>query len=83
MILKELEEMPKSGFSSLFIGVMYAYKGDFDKSFEAWNYENKPAWFPWIRVMFLPDEIKKDPRFLKLIRDMNLPDPAPLVYHSE
>jgi len=80
MILKELEEMPKSGFSSLFIGIMYAYKGDFDKSFEAWKYENKHAWFPWIRVMFLPDEIKKDPRFLKLIRDMNLPDPAPLVY---
>jgi adenylate cyclase len=80
-ILKELEEMPKSGFSSLFIGVHYAYLGDFEKSFDAWNYENKHAWFPWLRVMFLPDEIKKDPKFLKLIRDMDLPDPAPLIYH--
>jgi len=80
-ILKELEEMPKSGWSTLFIGVYYAYLGDYDKSFEAWNYENKHAWFPWLRVMFVPDEIRKDPRFLKMIRDMNLPDPAPLIYN--
>ena len=79
-VLKELEEMPKNGFSSLFIGVHYAYLGDFDKAFDAWNYENKHAWFPWIRVMFVPDEMREDPRFLKLIRDMNLPDPAPLMY---
>jgi TolB-like protein len=79
-ILSELEEMPKSGFNSLFIGIMYAHLGDFDKSFEAWNYENKHAWFPWIRVLFVPDEIRRDPRFLKIIRDMNLPDPGPLVY---
>jgi len=82
-ILKELEEMPKNGWSTLFIGVHYAYLGDFDKSFEAWNYENKHGWFPWLRVMFVPDEIRKDPRFLKLIRDMNLPDPSPLIYNPE
>jgi adenylate cyclase len=81
-ILKELEEMPKNGFSTLFVGIYYAYLGDFDKSFVAWNYENKHAWFPWLRVMFVPDEIRKDPRFLKLIRDMNLPDPAPLQFDS-
>ena len=79
-ILNELEAMPKSGFSTLFIGIMYAHLGDFDKSFEAWNYENKHAWFPWIRVLFVPDEMRRDPRFLKIIRDMNLPDPAPLLY---
>lgn len=80
VILNELEEMPKSGFSTLFIGIMYAHLGDFDKSFEAWNYENKHAWFPWIRVIFVPDKMREDPRFLKIIRDMNLPDPSPLVY---
>jgi hypothetical protein len=30
--------------------------------------------------MFTTEEFRKDPRFLKLIRDMNLPDPAPLNY---
>jgi hypothetical protein len=33
--------------------------------------------------LFFSDEIRKDPRFLKIIRDMNLPDPAPFVYHPE
>jgi hypothetical protein len=57
--------------------------GDYDKSFEYWNSENKAAWLPWLRVSFLPDELKKDPRFIQLMRDMNLPDPAPLVYDPE
>jgi TolB-like protein len=80
-ILNELEGLPPNDFFDLFIGVMYAHLGDYDKSFEAWNLDNKHAWFPGIRVMFVPDEIRKDPRFLKLMRDMNLPDPAPLVYN--
>jgi TolB-like protein len=80
-VLKELEEMPINGYNALLIGVMYADLGEFDKAFEAWSYENKPAWFPWLRVMFVPDEMKEDPRYLKLIRDMNLPDPAPLIYN--
>jgi hypothetical protein len=33
--------------------------------------------------MFSTEKIRKDPRFLKMIRDMNLPDPAPLVYYPE
>jgi hypothetical protein len=33
--------------------------------------------------MFVPDEIRKDPRFLKIMRDLDLPDPGPLVYHPE
>jgi len=81
-VLKELEGKPLNGYRSLCIGVMYAYLGDFDKTFDAWNYENKHGWYPWIRVMFVPDELRKDPRYLKLIRDMNLPDPAPLEYDS-
>ncbi len=79
-ILKEMEQMPPNDFIDLFIGVYYAYLGDYDKSFEMWNTDNKAAWFPGIRVMFVPDEIRKDPRFIQLMRDMNLPDPAPLEY---
>jgi len=81
-VLKELEEMPINGYNALLVGVMYADLGEFDKAFEAWSFENKPAWFPWLRVMFVPDEMREDPRYLKLIRDMNLPDPAPLEYDS-
>ena len=82
-ILSEMEQMPETGFSTLFIGVYYAHLGDFDKAFEAWDYENKAAWFPWLRVMWVPDDIRKDPRFLEIMRDLDLPDPGPLVYHPE
>ena len=79
-ILKEMEEIPPNDFIDLFIGVYYAYLGDYDKSFEMWNIENEAAWFVGLRIMFVPDEIRKDPRFIQLMRDMNLPDPAPLEY---
>lgn len=82
-ILKKLEELPVDGYNALCIGIMYAQLGDLDKAFESWSYENKHAWFPWLRVTFVPKEIKNDPRFLKMIRDMNLPDPSPLIYNPE
>ena len=82
-IVNELEGLPINGFRALFLATMYAKLGDYDKAFNYLNYEDKPGWFPWIRVMFLNNEIRKDPRFLKIIRDMNLPDPAPIVYHPE
>jgi tetratricopeptide (TPR) repeat protein len=82
-VLNELESLPQNGFRALLLAVMYSKLGDFDKTFEYLNYEKKHGWFPWIRVYFFDDEIRKDPRFLKIIRDMNLPDPAPLVYHPE
>jgi len=80
-VLDELESLPQNGFRALLLAVMYSKLGDFDKTFEYLNYEKKHGWFPWIRVYFFNDEIRKDPRFLKIIRDMNLPDPAPLIYH--
>ena len=80
-IVNELESLPLNGFRALFLASMYAELGEFDKAFEYLNYEQKHGWYPWIRVIFFSDEFRKDPRFLKLIRDMNLPDPAPLVYH--
>ena len=79
-VLKELESKPLNGYRALCLAVMYADLKDYDNSFKYLNYENKHGWYPWIRVMFVPDDMREDPRFLKLIRDMNLPDPAPLVY---
>jgi len=80
-VLDELEAMPINAYRAQCIGNMYACLGDYDKAFEAWNYKDKHAWYPWLRVAPLPNDIKADPRFLKMIRDMNLPDPAPLIYN--
>jgi TolB-like protein len=82
VLINELESLPLNGYRALVLASMYDKLGDFDKAFDYLNYKQKHGWYPWIRVMFLSDEIRKDPRFLKIIRDMNLPDPAPLVYDS-
>jgi len=80
-LIKQLESLPLNGYRALVLASMYDKLGDFDKAFEYLNYKQQHGWYPWIRVLFFSDEIRKDPRFLKIIRDMNLPDPAPLVYH--
>jgi len=82
-LIEELENMPVNGFRAFSLGMMYTLLEDFDKAIKWFNYENKPAWFPWIRVLFLKNKIQNDPRFLKIIRDMNLPDPSPLIYIPE
>jgi len=82
-ILNELESLPLNGYNALMLAKMYAELGNFDKTFEYLNYKQKHGWYPWIRVMFIDDDLHNDPRFLKIIRDMNLPDPAPLVYHPD
>ena len=82
-MINKMESLPLSGYRALVLASMYDKLGDFDKAFEYLNYKQQHGWYPWIRVLFFSDEIRKDPRFLKIIRDMNLPDPAPLVYHPE
>jgi tetratricopeptide (TPR) repeat protein len=84
-ILEELENKPVNGYRALCIGIMYGELGDFDKAFEYFNYEKKHAWYFGLRisVLFSTENMQKDPRYLKIIRDMNLPDPAPLVYYPE
>ena len=83
VILDELEQWPPGDWRDFFIGFYCAYLGDYDKTFEHWKPDNKAAWFPWLRVSPLPDELKRDPRFLQLMQDMNLPDPSPLEYYPE
>ena len=79
-IIQELEGMDPTDFGALCLGLMYGELGDFDKALEWFKYKRKPAWYPWIRIFVRNKKLRKDPRFLQLIRDMNLPDPAPLVY---
>ncbi len=82
-ILREFEELPINGYRALILAGMYSELGDFDKAFEYLNYPQKHGWFPWIRIMFVNPEMRQDPRFLKIIREMNLPDPAPLAYDPD
>ena len=82
-IIQELEGMEPTDFGALCLGIMYTELGDFDKAFEWFKYKDKPAWYPWIRIYISQEEFQNDPRFLELIREMNLPDPAPLVYDPE
>jgi tetratricopeptide (TPR) repeat protein len=81
-IVEELEDKPVNGYRALCLGILYTELEDFDKAFEWFAYENRYGWYPWLRVIFSTDKIRKDPRFLKIIRDMNLPDPSPLVYNK-
>ena len=80
-IIEELEAMPVNGYNAYCLAKMYYELEDYDKVIEWLNYEHKIGWYPWIRVGY--HKMRKDPRFLKLIRDMNLPDPSPLVYYPE
>ena len=80
-IMQELESREPFAFGALCLGFMYSELGDLDKAIEWFSFKNKVAWYPWIRVLVRNEELRNDPRFLNLIREMNLPDPAPLVYH--
>jgi tetratricopeptide (TPR) repeat protein len=79
-IIRELEAMEPSAFTALCLSYMYIKLKEYDKAFEWLPRAQKHAFYPWIRVMVKDEEILRDPRFLELIREMNLPDPAPLVF---
>ena len=79
-LIRELEAMPITNWNALCLGQMYLAKGDLDNALKYFGFKEKHAFYPWIRVLNLNKELQQDPRFLKLIREMNLPDPAPLIY---
>jgi len=79
-IIAEIESLPKTPFGSLCLAILYAELSDFDNYFKWIENAKGHAWYPWIRVMTDNSDLKKDPRFLELIRELNLPDPAPLEF---
>ena len=81
-IIHELENMPITPYGALCLGYMNVELGDYTKAIEWYSYKEKHGWYPWIRVLFTNKEFMRDPRLLELIREMNLPDPAPLVYND-
>ncbi len=81
-ILEELEKLPLP-FINIARATMYTQLREFDKVFEALDHKPSHAWFPWIRVFPLLEPLHDDPRFKEIIRELNLPEPAPFDYHPE
>ena len=82
-IIQELESMEPTAFSAFCLRYLYTELGNLDKAIEWARYKKKLGWYPWIRVTVKNKKLLNDPRFLELIREMNLPDPAPLKYDPE
>ena len=83
-IIDELENKPITPYRALCLGYNYMILGDFTKAIEWYSHKEKHGWYPWIRVyVYMANkDFARDPRFLELIREMSLPDPAPLIYTS-
>lgn len=79
-VIEELEKLEPSPFIALCLAKMYMELGNYEKAFENFDKAKKHAFYPWIRVMFTDEEMRKDPRYLALIQEMNLPYPAPLEF---
>lgn len=79
-MIRELESMAVTPWNALCLGQMYLELGDLDNALKWFEYEEKHAFYPWIRVLIYEKGLQQDPRFLKLVHEMNLPDPAPLIY---
>ncbi|OUR94632.1 hypothetical protein A9Q87_03075 [Flavobacteriales bacterium 34_180_T64] len=82
-IIKELENMPITAYGAFCLGLMYTELGDFDNAIKWFSHDSKHGWYPWIRVYAKNTDLLKNPRFLELIQELNLPDPAPLVFDSK
>jgi len=82
-IIQELESMEPTAFGAICLGLMYSDLGDLNKALEWFRYKNKHAWSMAPRIYVKNKELRNDPRFLELIREMNLPDPAPFVYDPD
>ncbi len=82
-LIQELESMEPTPYGAYCLGHLYSELGNFDKAIEWFRYKNKLGWYPWIRAFVPNEKLLNDPRFLELIHEMNLPDPAPLVYDPD
>ncbi len=81
-IIHELEAMEETPFYSLCLAYLYFNADDLDKGFEWLQSAKGHAFYPWIRVIMPNPKVKKDPRYLELLKELGLPPPSPLVYNS-
>ena len=80
-ILKELALYPSTPFNSLVMASMFHAAGDLDKTFEHLDKARLHAWYAgFVRIYLADEKMQQDPRFWKLLEELNLPPPAPLEY---
>ena len=83
-MIKELEAKPLNKWWAFCFAAIYSRSGDQDKTFEYLELAKEETWYPWIRVVdWISDETKKDPRFLEIMEELNLPPPEPFKYNPE
>lgn len=82
-LIEELEVKPIDKWGAFCLASIYSNLGDNDKAFEYLAQAKKEAWYPWIRVEWISDNTKRDPRFLELMKELNLPPPGPLQFDAE
>ncbi len=81
-IIRELEAMEETPFYSLCLAYLYFDADNLDKGFEWLKSAKGHAWYPWIRVLMPNPKVKKDPRYLELLKELGLPPPSPLLYNE-
>ncbi len=79
-IIAEIEQQPVTALGSLSAGFMYALLGDADNAIKWLSQPDKHGWYPWIRVWpgMGIELLHDDPRYLELLKEMNLPGPINL-----
>lgn len=82
VIIEELKNQPINSFSAFCLATMYACMGEVDSTIQMLNYEPHLGIYPWIRVIPTFKPLHKDPRFLQILKDMNLPPPGPFQYKN-
>jgi hypothetical protein len=76
-VLAEFARRPVTPIRAWNLAVMNGWLGNNDEFFRWIEYEPHHAWVPWIRNFpaMAPASIRRDPRFAREMRRMNLPMP--------
>ncbi len=80
-IIMEAESLPESPYFSLCLAAMYHSIGNLDKTFEWLDKAKGHAFYAWyVRIYMADEKTQADPRHQELLRELDLPPPAPLKY---
>jgi TolB-like protein/tetratricopeptide (TPR) repeat protein len=74
-IADELESEPPGPWNAFWLASIHAALGNPDRALDWLAYEPSHAWLPWVRNLSWFRSLRGDPRFVELVRSMNLPPP--------
>ena len=81
-IIKEMESQKQDSFIALCLAHAYFKAGNLDKGFENLKNAKGHAFYAWIRVLVTNEKVKQDPRYKAIIKELGLPESAPLSYNG-